>query len=129
MFWYSSGELFITITVMEEFFTWLNGETDKRGWSISELARRSGQSRSAIHATITGRNAVSFEFCVGIGRALNLPAEDVMRMAGLLPPVSRLDVHDQLLDAARSLSSEQVGVLLRVARALQHERERRHSQK
>jgi len=52
-----------------------------------ELSRRSGVSRGAISNIIKKRRLPSPESCVNFAKALNIPPETVLRMAGYLPEV------------------------------------------
>ena len=72
---------------METFAQWLNNELEKRGWSRSEAARRGGVSASMFDKVISDHAQAGIDFCLGIARAFNLPPEQVLRTAGLLPPL------------------------------------------
>jgi transcriptional regulator with XRE-family HTH domain len=88
---------------------WLVKETDKRGWSFRELGRRAGLTSATISRVITGASRSGWEFCRKIAIALNVPPENVFRLADLLPPepketaalremihlFSQLSFHDQ----------------------------------
>ena len=69
---------------IEEFVTWLGQEVQNRDWSYSELARRAGLSQSTISKVMSYAAAPGLEFCTGIARAFNIPAESVLHRAGLL---------------------------------------------
>lgn len=77
--------------VMDTFAEWLANEMNRRQWSQAELARRAGTSRSAINGLITGVRGPGPDLSNAIAHAFNLPAEDVYRAAGLLPPEPTLD--------------------------------------
>ena len=66
---------------------WLNSELDRRGWSRSEAARRGEVSASMMDKVIGGFSKPGLRFYRGIARAFNMPMEDVLRMAGILPTV------------------------------------------
>jgi len=70
-----------------EFSTWLTTEMNRRGWSNSELARRAEIVPSAISMVISGHRGPGLDLCVGLSRAFKIPPEDVLRKAGLLPPL------------------------------------------
>jgi transcriptional regulator with XRE-family HTH domain len=76
---------------MDTFAEWLANEMNRRQWSQAELARRAGTSRSAINGLITGVRGPGPDLSNAIAHAFNLPAEDVYRAAGLLPPEPTLD--------------------------------------
>jgi transcriptional regulator with XRE-family HTH domain len=73
-------------TEMETFSTWLLQLMKERGWNQAELARKSGLSRSIISDVLAEKVSPGFEFCIGIGAAFHIPAEQVMRIARLLVP-------------------------------------------
>lgn len=68
-----------------DFGSWLDHELSVHGWSQSEAARRGNISASTIQQVIAGTTRPGVKLCRGIARAFNMPAEDVMRRAGLLP--------------------------------------------
>lgn len=72
-------------TERERFAAWLAVQLEERGWSNRELARRAGVSHTAMNDAVSGQGAITAKFCRKIGRALQVPLEDVMRRAGLLP--------------------------------------------
>ena len=67
-----------------EFVDWLTGEIRQSGLSYSEIARRGGISHVRISQVMNGEPPGA-NFCLGIARGLNLPPEEVMRRAGILP--------------------------------------------
>jgi transcriptional regulator with XRE-family HTH domain len=71
--------------MVTEFINWLIEEIDKRGWSNSELARRASVAPATVSMIISGKSNPGLDFCVGVARAFNVPPEDVLRRAGLLP--------------------------------------------
>jgi len=83
---------------MDEFSAWLLREMESRGWNQAEMHRRSGLSRTIISDVLQGKVSPGFEFCIAIGKALHLPAEQIMRLAGLLPLVpAKTEQHEKLL--------------------------------
>lgn len=102
-----------------EFFTWVTQETEKRGWSDSELARRAGMSPAALSLVLSEQRKISLSFCKGIARAFGESPEKVLRLAGLLPPEPKPVVdEDQLLTIYRLLSPQQRQYMLDSARGL-----------
>jgi transcriptional regulator with XRE-family HTH domain len=91
---------------VNDFFTWMNSELNLRGWTNAELARRMGLSRAAISLTLSGTNAVTWEFCAAVAEAFHMPAEEVFRRAGLLRPVARPEVVQEIVDVARNLPAD-----------------------
>lgn len=70
-----------------EFAKWLMIEMEKRGISQAELARRSNTTQGTISRIVSGERNIGFDVCVAISRALHIAPENVLRAAGLLPPV------------------------------------------
>jgi transcriptional regulator with XRE-family HTH domain len=106
---------------MDEFITWLNVETETRGWTLHQIAQQTGVSRATISRIARGEVAPSAEFCRRIAMIFRVSPEEVYRRAGLLPPAS--DAHSQsLLQEATylfsQLPSDQQDVLLAFVRAL-----------
>jgi transcriptional regulator with XRE-family HTH domain len=70
----------------QDFVRWLEEELEKRGWSQADLARNSGVSRASISNIVTSYRTPGPDVCSGIAQAFHIPAEEVFRRAGLLPP-------------------------------------------
>jgi len=68
------------------FNEWLLQEIERSGLSNSEIARRGGISHARISQVLAGQNPGA-DFCIGIARGLGLIPEDVLRRAGILPPL------------------------------------------
>ena len=96
---------------MNELPEWLNEEIQDRGWSIRELARRAGITHAAISHVLNGSRQPGSGFCTAIARALQLPAEEVFRRAGLLPRLevgAQTDVTIQtVMDRLKYLTAEE----------------------
>lgn len=73
-------------TMESDFFTWIAEETDKRDWSNNELGRRAGLSSGTISLVLSGQRNVTEKFCIAIAKAFGEKPQDVLRLAGLLPP-------------------------------------------
>lgn len=78
------GMISVNMGINEDFVTWLSQEIDSRGWSYSETARRAGVSQSMVSKVLSYANAPGLDFCNGIAKTFNVPAETVLRRAGLL---------------------------------------------
>ena len=74
----------------DEFIAWLVSEMDTRGWSQSETARRGKISSQMINAVVNRQTGVGVPFCTGVARAFNVPVEEVLRRAGILPQTGDL---------------------------------------
>lgn len=68
-----------------DFADWLQMELKQREMSQAELARKSGLATASISMLVTGRNQPKATTCLALARALNLPAETVLKAADLLP--------------------------------------------
>jgi transcriptional regulator with XRE-family HTH domain len=107
------------IIPVDDFIIWLNNELQDRGWSYNQAATRAGfASGATISMVATGRNAVTWEFCAGLARALNFPPEDVFRKAGLLRPVIDPVAVQQVTDLARHLSADNLALFGEIGRLL-----------
>ena len=109
--------------MIDDLATWLKHELKLRGWSMREMARRTGVSHTAIINLVNGRTNPSAQFCLQIAEALQMPPEEIYRSAGLLP--SSTPEEASLLEAnylfARLSESEQETVLT-IMRALAEKR-------
>lgn len=81
----------------QTFSQWVLAQLEDREWSRADLANRAGLSRTAISDVITGKANPGFKLCVAIGNALELPAESVFRVAGLLPENPDIDEDIELI--------------------------------
>jgi transcriptional regulator with XRE-family HTH domain len=73
------------VLVSNDFLTWIIQESNKRGWQNSDLARHADISETTISRTLREERGPTLEFCRGIAQAFGMPAETILRMAGLLP--------------------------------------------
>lgn len=69
-----------------DFADWLRNQLEQRGWTQSELSRRSGVSPAQITRVLSGERGLGEKSISALAKALNLPVETVFRAAGLLPP-------------------------------------------
>lgn len=74
---------------MENIREFLEAEMEKKGWKQADLARASNLDSAVISNIINGRRRMGEETAKAIAHALQLPPEEVFRIAGLLPPVSK----------------------------------------
>jgi transcriptional regulator with XRE-family HTH domain len=104
---------------MSEFGEWLADELKTRAWSSSELARRAGISQSSVSNVLTGKQIPGLEFCKGVARALNVPADQLLRLAGHLAPMPEPVVEEQeAVRLFRTLNGQMRSVALSVLRAM-----------
>jgi transcriptional regulator with XRE-family HTH domain len=105
---------------MTEIGEWLGRQLERRAWSSSELARRAGISQSSVSNVLTGKQIPGLEFCKGVARALGGRAEELLRLAGHLPPMPAPVVEErEALRLLRGLSDPMRGVALSLLRALE----------
>lgn len=90
-----------------ELINWIDRELEERGWSMRELSRRSGMSHGTISDVLNDRTNPGLDFCVGVARALDVPPENVLRMAGLIPRrTTRRELIDEILYHFEGLSED-----------------------
>jgi len=102
-----------------DFLTWVITETERHGWSYSELARRMGITPAGVTRVVNGERAVTYDFCMGIARIFDRSPEGVLRVAGLLPPLPPTVAEEQeIVRIVRGLSSEARTMILKMLRGL-----------
>ncbi len=72
---------------------WLNGELEKRGWSIRQAAQRGGVSPTAINNVLLGHQ-VRLGTYKALARAFETPLMKILELAGEIPPRPE-PVHDE----------------------------------
>lgn len=108
-----------SIVDKNEFVFWLQSEMDKRDWSQADLAREANLSRGAVGNVLRQERDPGKDFLIGIAKALNLPIEEVFRIAGLLPPeVEESEQEMELRHLYRLLPAGQQKQMLEYARFL-----------
>lgn len=104
---------------MSELTTWLNQEVDQRGWSFNELARRADVSSGHVSLVMTERQKPGYEFCVKVANALDEPPENVLRLAGLLPPIPEPVAEErEMLNLFRQLPRASRIVIIRILQVI-----------
>lgn len=101
---------------MEDFLAWVYDKAQERMWSVNRLAKEMGFSGAAVHATMNGKNKVTWDFCAGVAKAFGVPAEDVFRKAGLLRPVPDPEGVKALMELVKNLGPEDIEDLTDFAR-------------
>jgi transcriptional regulator with XRE-family HTH domain len=96
--------------------TYLNAEMDRRGWSLRQIARRAAISHTTVVKMANGIGRPEVETCQALARALEIPVEDIFRLAGILPAapspnrgvrvVYEVNGDDLVLQLWRALSPE-----------------------
>ena len=108
------------MSVMNDNFSdWLNLEIERREMSQAKLAKSAGISRTSISDILSGKQRAGFDVCVAISRALHIAPENVLRAAGLLPPVAgNVAEKEDLLHLFDQMSKEKKKDLLNYAQFL-----------
>jgi transcriptional regulator with XRE-family HTH domain len=83
---YAMARKIEAMATTQTFANWLEEQLKEQNISQSELARRAGVTRGAINNILQGQKGPGVDLSNGIARALDLPEEIVLRVAGLLPP-------------------------------------------
>jgi len=114
----------------DNLVTWLTNQIETRGWSLRELARRSGLSHATISNVLSGQSNPGFDFCTGIAKALGESPQTVLRLAGLLPEVSADKARqEELLAWFDGLSDEDQDYALLLVKTLGETRKREQEER
>ena len=101
------------------FSDWLNTQLSDRGWSLRELSRRSGLSTTHISDIANQKTTPGLDSCVSIARALNLAPENLLRLAGHLPPLpAPVQEEQEALTLIRRLPAATRTIALNILRTL-----------
>jgi len=109
----------VIIDSMNGFTAWLNDTIRSRGWSISELARRSGFSQSLASDVLNEKADPSANFVISVANALGESPEALLRLAGHLPdapPVT--SVSQAVCEAFRRLDARHQSAVSEIVFAL-----------
>ena len=102
---------------MGTFGEWLSERMKDKGWGIREAARNIGVSHPTISSIVTYGEQPSFETCKALSKAFDIPIEDIMRMAGLLPKSITFNPRtSEMVDLFNGLPDEEQDEMLQVAR-------------
>ncbi len=97
---------------MSKIGDWLLLELGRRGWNQSDLARNARLSKSAISGIISGRRNIGRDMAISIAEALDLPIDDVLRAAGMLPSVIESKLVKQIDHLSAQLDEEEQAGLI-----------------
>jgi transcriptional regulator with XRE-family HTH domain len=104
---------------MEPFSQWLESELEERGWRPADLAHRAELPNATLSRILNGHRRAGPEVCVALAAALEVPPEQVFRLAGLLPPAPpAVEEEEMALGLFRSLDAQMRAVALSVLRSL-----------
>ncbi|MEW5873415.1 MAG: hypothetical protein AB1894_29410 [Chloroflexota bacterium] len=114
---------------VEDFLAWLDGELALRGWNDFQLSQQAGVSHSMLSRARRGA-LPGWDGCEAIASALDVPAELVFRLAGLLPELPDEDGgFEQWRYLLVQLSEEDRQELLQIARLKLERQERRKARR
>jgi transcriptional regulator with XRE-family HTH domain len=114
----------------ESFINWINQELDKREWSQADLARIAHLSPGGISHILTGTRKPGIDVCEKIAKAFKIPADEVFRIANLLPPKPKTDpITEDFLFTLQFLTDEDRQELLELAKFKVERQERQQREK
>ena len=70
---------------MGDFAAWLNAQMEKQGLSFQQVAQRVGLSATVVTGIMDGQVRPSADLCQRIATVFDVPPEEVLGHAGLLP--------------------------------------------
>lgn len=98
-----------------EFIDWLTEELNKRGWTQSDLARKSGITKGGLSHVFAGTRKPGIDMCKGIAGAFDLPEIYVFSMAGLMQPIEYDEVSEEFRIILHELSAAGKRDLMQIA--------------
>jgi len=113
-----------------DFVDWLKKELEKRDWSQADLARLSKISPTQIGRILLRERNAGTDALIAIADALNLPPEEVLRAAGVLPPKSeRTEKIEKIHHIFDQLPPEEQDKLIEYAQFVRRQAERTRAKK
>ena len=92
----------------KSFSNWILSQLDEKGWSQSELARRSGLTRTTISKIINEQSSIGTESLIGLSKAFRVPVTEVLQQAGFLPKVPETTAKEEkMLYMFRQMNNDQ----------------------
>ena len=93
-----------------EFAQWLQNQLNQRGWSQTDLVRRSEAighkiSQSQLSNVLLKRRQAGPETCISVARALELSNDEVFRARGWLPAPKNDEIDPRAERLARRVSA------------------------
>jgi len=89
------------------FSSWLYDRLNEKGWSQSELARRSGIAPGTLSNILSGKRGLGKDTLTAIADAFRLPAKTVYEAAGFFPPEGNQTTEmDAVLESMKDLPAE-----------------------
>ena len=107
------------MTSPPEFIDWIEESRKAEGWSIRELARRTGFTASYISKVLNGQRNAGKDLCRELARVFHVTDVFVFRLGGLLESEQELDHNSEvMLDLFRNLPTTEQDRVLTIMRAL-----------
>jgi len=106
---------------MNPLIDWIEEQIKEGKTSPNKIATKTGFSKAMYYNVMSENADVSYNFCLGVSRALGEPLERILRIAQLLPPPrnSRLQ---EVADLCRDLPEEEIDMLISFIRWRRNER-------
>jgi transcriptional regulator with XRE-family HTH domain len=70
---------------MDALSSFINRETENRGWTVTELARKAELAQPTVADVLNGKKRPGLRFYLGVARALGCSVDHLLRLAGELP--------------------------------------------
>jgi transcriptional regulator with XRE-family HTH domain len=104
---------------MHSLAQWIVQELEQRSWRAADLAHRSGITEATLSRILSGKRKAGPEVCAALADAFQAPAEQVFRIAGLLPSVpDTVEQEDEALGLFRRLDAPMRQIALGILRTL-----------
>jgi transcriptional regulator with XRE-family HTH domain len=104
---------------MNSFVNWFNQQIEAKGWTYADIAKRGVISKSMVSRVVSEQSQPGLEFCKAVARAFEIPADFVLRRAGLIDPLPpAVEEEQEILHIVRSLSPERRIAALDMLRGL-----------
>jgi transcriptional regulator with XRE-family HTH domain len=105
--------------MMQALAQWIVQELEQRSWRAADLAHRAGITEATLSRILSGKRKAGPEVCAALADAFQVPAEQVFRLAGLLPSVPDADEQeDEALGLFRRLDAPMRQIALGMLRTL-----------
>jgi transcriptional regulator with XRE-family HTH domain len=106
----------------KSFIIWLKTEMHRKDWGITVTAKKAGLSHPVISDIMNFQLQPSFETCVGLAKAFDLPLEAVLIKAGYLLSTEDNPIREEIVLTVKRVNDDD---LLRVILASVREAARR----
>ena len=106
---------------MNPLLDWIEEQIQDGRTSPNKIATSTGFSKTMYYNVTSGKADVSYNFCLGVSRALGEPLEKVLRIAQLLPPPRNSRVQE-VTDLCQDLPEEEIDMIISFIRWRRNER-------